>query len=481
MAARFDALNRLWNTVRETNHDFRASTDIFPILDTEKVARSLELAERGATNGAANRPVKSARALNEVEQQIVARVEEEKKVSYQVLEDQFQTFSDRLRNLDFEGQFGLIRQANYTSLSDFKAEVTVGQDELHGLRRNLKVAEDELDNFKSRHGLRRAAKVTGSAHTFFKVAFIVLLLFVETALNGSFLAKGSEQGMLGGVMEAFTFAILNIVSAVFLALLGVRFLVHRSWFFKLLGLVALAAYLVLAAVINLALAHFRELSATAFTDVGRMVMPRLWSEPFALSDLNSWTLFGLGIIFSLAAFIDGCIMTDPYPGFAGAQKRVTDARDDYIDRKNDLIEKLKDIRNDHNEKVEAIIRDLSQRRSEHQAIISHRTRSVGLFVEHQNQLERSANALLTVYREANRQTRTEPEPKYFSTAYKMDRLSPTQHSPEEWNDRDLTERIKTAQAELSEQMKKIGDEFEAAVDRYRQLDNLFPETMRGET
>ncbi|CDZ30387.1 Hypothetical protein, partial CDS, partial [Neorhizobium galegae bv. officinalis] len=83
--------------MRESNHDFRASTDIFPILDTEKVSRNLELNERGEANGTNNRPVKSARALDEVEQQIVAKVEEEKKGSYQLLEDQFATFSDRLR------------------------------------------------------------------------------------------------------------------------------------------------------------------------------------------------------------------------------------------------------------------------------------------------------------------------------------------------------------------------------------------------
>lgn len=131
MAARFEALNRLWGSVRASNHDFRASTDIFPVFDIQKVSDSLDLARNGQANGAQNRPAKSARALDEIEQRIVAKVEEEKKASYQVLEDQFHTFADRLRNLDFEGQFGLIRQANITSLSDFKAEVTMGEDELH--------------------------------------------------------------------------------------------------------------------------------------------------------------------------------------------------------------------------------------------------------------------------------------------------------------------------------------------------------------
>ncbi|WP_176707463.1 hypothetical protein [Rhizobium leguminosarum] len=72
MAGRFEALNRLWETVRQSNHDFRATADVFPILDPESVSRTLELAERGTRNGADNPPVTTAKALDEVEQRIVA-------------------------------------------------------------------------------------------------------------------------------------------------------------------------------------------------------------------------------------------------------------------------------------------------------------------------------------------------------------------------------------------------------------------------
>lgn len=474
MAARFEALTRLWEQVRQTNHDFKASTDIFPQLDTEKLSRSLELVELGEANGKENKPPKSARVLDEVEQRVVARVEEEKKTSHQVMEDQFQSFEDRLRNLDFQGQFGLIRQANYTSLSDFKAEVTLGQNQLHGRRRDLQDIEKELEFFKTKHGLNRTAKISSPGMMFFKVSVLIFLLLLETTLNGSFLAKGSEQGILGGVTLAFTVAALNIGWALLLSFFAVRLLVHRSYFFKFLGLIGLVAYVCLAVVINLGLAHYREISATAFGDAGREVMNRLINAPLDLADVNSWVLFGLGLLFSVIAFIDGCVLVDPYPGFSSVQKRVRRAREEYVDEVEALIDNLKEIRDEHNEKVELIIRDLSQRRQEAQAIIAHRTRVIGLFNEHQNQLERSANALLVIYREANRRARTEPEPKYFASAFKLDRITPSFQSTEEWNDKALAEEIKAAQEELSEQMRQIGKEFEDAVSRYRQLDALFP-------
>lgn len=480
MAARFEALNRLWESVRETNHDFRANTDIFPTFDVGKVSRTLELQERGTESGAANRPAKSARSLDEVEQRIVAKVEEEKKTSYQLLEDQFHTFSDRLRNLDFEGQFGMIRQANATSLSDFKAEAEGGVDQLHGLRRDLTSAEYEMTKFKLKHGLDRAAKVTSGAMWSLKVSVIVFLLLLETGLNGTFLAKGSEQGLLGGVTEAFTFAVLNIGSALMFAFFSVRFILHRRLFLKFLGSVGLVAYLGIALFINLALAHYREAAATILTGASKEVMAKLWASPLGLVDLSSWALFGIGVLFSVIAFIDGCSMTDPYPGFAGVQKRLNAAREAYVDRRAELIEDLRDVRDQHNEKVEQIIRDLSGRRLEARAIIQHRVRCADLFIEHQNQLERSVNQLLTLYREANRAARTEPEPKYFTVAYKMERLKPLQQFAEEWNDDDLAARIKIATAELSEQMLKIAAEFENAIDRYRKLDIIVPESVNGQ-
>lgn len=475
MAARFEALNRLWTTVRESSHDFRASTDIFPVFDTQKVSESLDLAGKGRKNGGENRPAKSARTLDEVEQQIVAKVEEEKKTSYQVLEDQFNTFGERLRSLDFEGQFSLIRQASITSLSDFKAEVTIGEDELHGLRKDMKTAEDELAHFKETHGLKRAAKETASSHMFLKISFLIFIIVFETIVNGIFLAKGSEQGLVGGVVEAFTFAVLNVGLAFVLAVFVVRNMVKRSWISKFVGLIGAGVYLVGAIGINLALAHYREISEAGFTDVGRAVISQLKTQPFGLEDIKSWTLFGVGLLFSISALVDGYYMTDPYPGFSSTQKRFREARQQYVDRKQELIEELKDVRNDYNEKVDLIIRDLSQRRAEHQAIIAHRARNADLFREHQNQLERSANTLLSIYRDANRAARTQPEPKYFLGPYKMDRLKPTQ-ATEEWNDKELAERIRRAQEELTEQMKKIGEEFASAVDRYTQLDILFPET-----
>lgn len=96
MAKRFEALNRLIDSVRESSHDFRITTDPFPPLDPEKLAKTLELAKKGAENGEVDKPAQSSKALDDVEKAIVNRVETERDDSYQILEDQLHTYATRM-------------------------------------------------------------------------------------------------------------------------------------------------------------------------------------------------------------------------------------------------------------------------------------------------------------------------------------------------------------------------------------------------
>jgi hypothetical protein len=479
LSKRFDALNRLWEKVRESNHDFRATTEIFPNLDVDRIARDLELAEKGSRRGSENQPPRGAKSMDDVELAIVERVEEEKKAAHHLVEDHLQLFADRLTNLDFEGQFGMIRQANASSVSDFKAEVAMGVDELHGLRRHLTDAENELAFFRKQHGLARAARVSEGPVYWLKISFLIFLFIVETILNGVFLAKGSELGIIGGITEAMSFSFLNLGIALLAAIFCVRLVTHRSAFVKIVGTVSILAYAALAIVLNLALAHYREVSGTLIDQAGPLVMNRLREDPLNLSDIKSWLLFGIGLLFSLGAFIDGWYFKDPYPGYSGVEKRLRTARDRYVTRKQDLIEGLKDIRDDHNEKVEEIIKNLSGRRREYSAIIDHRGKMLALFAQHQDHLERAANMLLRKYREANTKARSEPAPKHFAVSYKLERIKPTRPTGGEWNDSELAESIRSAQADLSEQVTRIGTECEQGIEQYHQLDKLFPGASNG--
>ena len=473
MARRFDALDRLWQSARESHHDFRPTTDLFPVLDVERMARDLDLEAEGRKRGQQDQPPPETSSFDTVELAVVERIESEQAKAVHSLEDTLDTFSSRLASLDFEEQFGLVRQARDASLSEFKAEAVKGTDELHGLRRALRDAENYSAWFRKRHRLVRPAHAPGGWIQYLKWAVIAAVFLLESGFNGVYLAKGSEQGLLGGVTEAAGFSAINIAVALLSALFAIRYVVHRNWAAKLFGLFWIPVYMVLALVLNLALAHYRDASGTLLEGASREVVAAMTSHPFVLQDINSWTLFAIGIVFSLVALIDGFAMRDPYPGYASAEKKLRAARDLYIDRKQELIDVLQDVRDEHNDKVRDVIHDLSVRRREHAAILAHRNRVLNLFENHEEQLERAARFLLNKYREANVKARKSAAPKHFSDAFDLKRKRPAYDPVQE--DAGIAAAVAEAQKELSEQAGRIGQECAARLDEYHRLDTLFPE------
>jgi hypothetical protein len=305
----------------------------------------------------------------------------------------------------------------------------------------------------------------------------------EVFLNGFFLAKGSDLGYLGGAVEAFTFALVNVGVSFLIAVMGVRELNHRNLGRKLFGLIALAAYLALTLTLNLALAHYREAAGSLASDAGHEVLVRLMTMPLAIMDVKSWLFFGLGILCSVIAFADAFLIFDPYPGYGALEKRRNDGHDAYMRRKNDLIAQLLEIRDEAIDVLEEANRDLSVRRSEHDAILEGRVRLVRLFDAHQSHLDRAANVLLTAYREANKRGRRTPAPEHFADPYKPEHLAdPSKRQiEEEARDpsarEDLRRSIVESQAVLVAQVNAIHAEFERAFASYREIDELVEEKV----
>jgi hypothetical protein len=469
------ALARLVGGLKREQHDYRASLEVFPALNVAKLAADLGVGKMGAQRGANEEPSSDSAVFDDIETRIVERVEAEKNSAHGIVLDELHLYKERLSGLDFEGRFATIRQAAPAAVTEFRAEAALGRDELHGLRRHLRDVEAERDDFRRRHKLKRAARWAAGGSLTLKVGILLVLFVFEVFLNGFFLSKGSELGYVGGAAEALIFALFNIGVSFLAGAVGVRELNHRNYIRKLFGLVALVGYVVLAVLLNLTLAHYREAAGSLVSDAGQEVLVRLRTNPLGIADVKSWLFFGIGIMCSLIAFGDSYLIFDPYPGYGMLEKRRAGAYEAYINRKNELIAALLTIRDQAIEILEEANRDLSVRRSEYDAILESRTRLLRLFEAHQAHLDRTANALLTTYREANKRSRKTPPPPRFAAPYVLEKIS-TEHEqlPIAARD-DLRHSIKESQGVLVDQVRAIHDEFERAFASYREIDDLVEE------
>src|SRR6202045_2717471 len=457
---RLSPIARIRALLNQPTHHYRPATTVFLDLNVDRVADELRLAERGSERGADNRPTNDAQTLDDVEHQVLERIEGHKQDANAIYLDHVHIYDERLTALSFEERFATIQQAAPEAVGDFRAEATIGRDELFVLRRRLNENEIERERFRARHHLQRPARLASLGAVILKIGVLAVLFILEVVINGSFLAKANLGGLLGGAAQAVTFAALNIIASFFWGMVLIRLVNRRNYLLKLVGVGSFLAYLAFAIGLNLTLSHLRQIPpAVCLSDnVGQEVLHRFLTAPYALTDINSWVLFAIGFIFSLIAMVDGLLFFDPYMGYSGLDRRWIEATRQFADTRGELIERLRDIREDATEAMNEAARDLSVRRSEYDSLLQGRVRLAQRFDHHQNQIEQACRALLEIYREANRRARSTAAPDYFAKSYAMDRIVYAGAEPEH-----LRQTIAETQDLLTRQIKAIHEAFDDAV------------------
>lgn len=460
---RRSALDRLIDGLFRAPHNYRPSTDAFPDLEPGKIAKDLELEARGKKRASGGEPPRGPGQLDDIENQIIEHVKSAQRNSHQILDNDLQSYAQRLSSLHFQERVTAIKTTAPDCIVEYRAEVAKGANELHEVRRDLLQHESTWEEFRAKHGITRLALLHSPAATALKWGFLVLLLVVECALNGSFLAKGSQLGLVGGISEALAFAALNVGAALAAAVFGARLLVHRNYFLKLIGSLAVVAWLCFAVLLNLALAHYREVAGTLVNDGGHQVVARMQEAPFALNEIQSWVLFGIGMLFAIGAFVDSLLLFDPYWGYGSVEKRLRKARQSYQNLHADLVNELHTIYEDYSKKLGLIGQDLAARLGELGRITDGRQRRIGLFDSHQDHLETAANTLLSTYRHA-RGLPMEP--------YTLARVKVSAGNPDLSQRAEIESLVKDAQNVLLKQTEGLQAEFEKGLAAYDQIDAL---------
>jgi len=479
------ALNKLIETFKTPQHDLKLNTEIFGQFDADKVAKELNLEKIGAEKGEKNQPSTETQIPDEIETQIQERIEAAKATANESAENQIHSYNERISNLDFEGHFSELRQSGPIAISDIEAQIQRGLNEMNTRRRKLLDVEKEFEHFRKVNGLEfRTAKVPSSSEAFLRVLIIIIMIVLETYFNGTYLAKGSSQGLIGGIFEAATFALLNIGFSIILTNYVIRQIVRPNFFWKLLGLIGSCVWLSLVSTINLFLAHYREVSSVISEDLlgtSRDVLTNIISNPLGLQELESWMLFAIGILFAFITLVDILTYADIFPGYTKRQLKWDAEQEEYKAEFEDATDALDEIKEDYREQLRQIGDALSSRQRELDTIQSGRNRLASLYAAHHEHLQRAANSLFSYYYEANKAKRTTPEPKRFNNRYivaKMELTTNKSFQPREAQM--IKDRIKEAKEILDNQIQAVLDKHADGVKQYRNLDILNKEYAYGE-
>jgi hypothetical protein len=177
-------------------------------------------------------------------------------------------------------------------------------------------------------------------------------------------------------------------------------------------------------IFNLLVAHYRDgLGGPEPEAAMTNSVIEFRTHPFELHDVNSWLLFGLGLIFSVISLSDGLAWDDPYPGYGSVARRHRMAQDEYAGEKEALIDEVEEIRDDAvkdlTEKGRAILAGLD----EYRQIGDQRSALKRAFEAHLDQLQAAAGALMQFYRQENLRARGSGagSPAHFGRKWIMNR------------------------------------------------------------
>ena len=153
------------------------------------------------------------------------------------------------------------------------------------------------------------------------------------------------------------------------------------------------------------------------TEAPGVVIERIQAGQYLMESLDAWLLAALGIVVAIIAGWKSYTMTDPYPGYGRVWRKFIDNRenlqdiyaetiDELIGKRDEATDELRHQRQEAEGRIDNAV-------AAHQGLMALDT-ILGPFLK---ECDDAANRLITIYRDANRQVRTTPEPEYFSDSF----------------------------------------------------------------
>ena len=387
----------------------------FQTVDIEAEARSYKLRQRGAEDGGHNQPKSGSEEAARAEHEVIAAVADERERCLLHLCSHLRADRDALAQLQTAMDIAVMRQGAGETRTEFQAIRARYGDALKRLARTAEAATAEYDEFRARNRITRMA--IHPSNRGFSLSLLAFLACMESVFNAVFFASGSDAGLLGGVVLAFAFSAVNISVGLFNGWFPLRWMRHRGILLKALGLVASVALGCATLFLVAFIAHYRDASGASAADPLAVAYIALTTSPLRLASIESWFLLALGLLCAGVAVAKGYGLSDPYPGYGPADRRMTSAQQALEVRRHHLMDEATEARDAFTDEMRTTIESLRGASTQRKQILNARARNIAEFVAHEAHLANAAQQLLSIYRTANEEARFTPCPAHFGRAF----------------------------------------------------------------
>lgn len=406
------ALKDLLERLTHSREGVLPSIQAFPPLDIEQIASELRLDVRGTEDGGLNQPASDSELETIAEGDVLAEIERRARKGQDDYGSQLDLYDGRIRRALISADLrASVEAAGENALTDFKVQAIDYLNHLHSASREVEGRERELEEFRAAHRLVRLPNIVSPRDKSVRRLVLAVIVAGESILNGLFFAKGSETGLVGGIIQAIVLSFFNVGGAVLYARYGLPFLWDTRTRAKVFGCVVTALYAVWLFGLNICIGHFRDLFIQSAGQVGMTELAsRIATNPLGFTDANSAILVLLGVALSIGSLIDAAGMDDLHFGYGAVARHHADAVSAYADRKTRYLAGLTETRDTAIQQMSGAIKELQALEYELRLAVEGRSRLHGHFRAYLNHLSESHIRLLQRYREANIRARSTPAP-----------------------------------------------------------------------
>jgi len=406
-------MTNLSNVIKR-KFDYRGKSNLTDecTVNLDEIAIQLTIKQKAEADASHDLPSLGANTPNSTEREIQSYFEQRMAAINRIANDELSLRNTSIANTNLDDERASIN--NYTEHSKLSLKSLVAREfrSLEQLKQEFDDLQQEFGIFQQENKLSRTPHYPDSQVLYF--AIILLFWLLESAGNGYFFAEGSELGLLGGIGQALIIAAINISVAFFFIGWLFKYKNHCSVWKQLSAYAGLAVYIICAFGFNLLVAHYRDFFAFHPEQAGTLAVQRFMETPWGLSEVNSWLLFVMGIVFAVIAFVDGYKRDDIYPGYGKLHRRLRHLNEEYEEHRDLMVTDFDEVR-------QAFLHNLEDMK---QAVLLKHTRLVHLvedkqaFVSEYEQgmanFTAAANTLIYKYRDFNMSHRQTPAPEYFS-------------------------------------------------------------------
>lgn len=386
----------------------------FKLMTNNEVDQILRISTAAKQSAMEEQPDTNSMNLDETERSIVSFCEREVQKANDVVYDKFSVFKQLLAKVtraisNIEG----LKLMHETFRSEYQYNIRKNSGESEIIQEEYNLAKKDLYSFKSEHKLIR--QENSSTKPLFNWAIVLVIVFTESLLNSSFFAKGSDLGLLGGIIQAFVIVMINVLVANLVVLLIRRRNLVTISGIQRLGYTMLSGLLVAGTIsFHFLVGHYRDALGINVETAYHYSVINFKANPFVLMDFESYILVVMGFLFFILLIIDLYKLKDPYPGYGEITQKFNKIKEEYDALNFILLDDESDMTKDISNRIEIVKTEANAIYEEIQGIHIAKQKLENKYNEHLSSIKNLVITAIKSYRQMNSDMRTSPKPEYFN-------------------------------------------------------------------